>query len=196
MTILDATLLVGSAAVGFGLFEIVHRGLFQGWIWIMDHGLPDPNTWTALTAIVTCSDVAVFLIPLVAPWTLLLIALRLRPPRPSWKRIWRQPGMAACWAALIGWVWSVLAVLLAFDIVYVTRPNKTYRRPEEWIQTWLSDQVFMYVGLAVAAVWGVLFVSGRWTRPADWIDRMGRIVGFLWIVIGVVWGFRGYLEFV
>jgi len=29
MTLLDATLLVGSGAVGFGLFEIVHRGLFQ-----------------------------------------------------------------------------------------------------------------------------------------------------------------------
>jgi hypothetical protein len=196
MTLLDATLLVGSAAIGFGLFEIVHRGLFQGWIWIMDHGLPDPNSWTALSAIVTCSDVAVFLIPVVAPWTVLLILLRLRPPRPSWKRIWRQPGMAACLAAIVGWLWSALAVLLAFDIVYVTRPFRTYHPPFEWVQTWLSDEVFMYVGLAVAAAWTVIVASGRWTRPVDWIDWLGRIVGAIWIVIGVVWAFRAYIEFI
>ncbi len=196
MTLLDATLLIGSAAVGFGLFEIVHRGLFQGRIWIMDQGLPDANSWTALTAIVTCSDVAVFLIPLVGPWTLLLIALRLRAPRPRWRRIWRQPGMAACLAAVVGWIWSALALLLAFDIVYVTRPNTRWHPHDEWVQQWLSDEVFMYVGLAVAATWTVLLISGRWTRPADWIDRMGRIVGFLWILIGLVWAFREYLEFV
>jgi len=145
---------------------------------------------------VTCSDAAVFLVQLVAPWTLLLIALRLRAPRPRWRRIWRQPGMAACLAALVGWIWSALALLLAFDIVYVTRPSRRWHPHEEWVQKWLSDEVFMYVGLAVAATWTVLFISGRWTRPADWIDRMGRIVGFLWILIGLVWAIHEYLEFV
>jgi hypothetical protein len=36
MTLLDMTLLVGSAAFGLGGFELAHRTLFKGWIWILD----------------------------------------------------------------------------------------------------------------------------------------------------------------
>ena len=54
----------------------------------------------------------------------------------------------------------------------------------------------MYVGLAVAAVWVVQFASGRWRKPADWIDCCGRIVGACWIWIGLVWTLREYYEFV
>src|SRR5262249_44029448 len=122
MTLLEAILLVGSAAIGMGAFQYARRAWFRGWIWIADHGPPDFNTWTTLQVIVTCSDLVVFLIPLVAPWTLLLIALRMRPPRPSWRRIWRQPGMAACLAVLVGWCWSGLGLILALDVGYVARP--------------------------------------------------------------------------
>jgi hypothetical protein len=54
----------------------------------------------------------------------------------------------------------------------------------------------MYVGLAVGATWLVQFLSGRWRKSADWIDVMGRIVGVLWIVIGLAWTLHEYLEFV
>jgi hypothetical protein len=195
MTLLDAILLVGSAAVGMGAFQFARRAWFQGWILFADHGPPDLNTWTPLQVIVTCSDIVVFLIPLVAPWTLLLIMLRMRPPRPSWRRIWRQPGMAACLAALVGWCWSGLGLILALDVGYVARPRR-FIKPEEWAQKYLADEVFMYVGLAVAAAWLVLFFSGRWRRSADWIDSMGRLLGVLWIVIGLVWTLREYLDFV
>jgi hypothetical protein len=36
MNLLDATLLVGSAAIGLGLLELSHRTLFHGQIWILD----------------------------------------------------------------------------------------------------------------------------------------------------------------
>ena len=44
MTLLDAILLVGSAAIGLGLFELAHRTLFQGQIWLADHGVPNFQT--------------------------------------------------------------------------------------------------------------------------------------------------------
>lgn len=193
MTLLDTVLLVGSAAIGMGAFQIVRRGLFQGWIWIADHRIPDIHTWTTWDLIVTCSDISVFVLPLVTPWTLLLLALRMRPPRPTWRRIWRQPGMVACLAVLFGWTWSGLALILALDVGYLARPGRTLR-PEEWAQKYLSDEVFMYVGLAVAAAWFVQYVGGRWRRWADWIDLMGRLVGVCWIVIGLVWTLREYLD--
>ena len=194
MTLLDATLLVGSAAIGMGMFQYAYRGLFQGWIWILERGLPDNTNWTAVDVVVTCSDLTVFLIPMVAPWTVLLIVLRMRSPRSSWRRTWRQPGMAACLAALFGWCWSVLGLVLALDVAYVAQTRRSITLVE-WAQKYLSEEVFKYVGLAVAATWIVLFFSGRWRRSADWIDRMGRVVGVLWIVIGVVWTLHEYLDF-
>jgi hypothetical protein len=194
MTLLDAILVVGSAAVGMGMFQWARRALFRGWIWIIDHGLPDSQNWSAERIIVTCSDIMVFFIPLVAPWTVLLILLRMRPPRPAWRWVWRQPGMAACLAAILGWCWSGLALLLAVDLDYLARSNRTIP-PDRWAQKYLADEVFMYVGLAIAAVWTVQFLSGRWRRSADWIDLTGRVVGVLWILIGLVWTFREYLDF-
>jgi hypothetical protein len=195
MTLLDAVLLVGTATVGFGLFEMSHRTLFKGWIWLIDQGVPNVETWSTKQAIATCSDITVFLIPMLAPWTLLLIALRVRAPRRSWRRIWRQPGMAACLAAVFGWCWSLVALLLATDVGYVARSRRVITA-EEWAQKYLGDEVFMYVGLAVAAAWLVQYFSGRWRRPVDWIDVMGRVVGVLWIVIGLLWTLHEYLEFV
>jgi hypothetical protein len=195
LTLLDAILLVGSAAIGMGAFQFSRRAWFRGWIWIGDHGLPDIQTWTTWDLIGTCRDIVVFFIPLVAPWTLLLIALRMRPPRPSWRRIWRQPGMAACLAALVGWCWSGLGLILALDVGYVARPRR-FMKPEEWAQKYLADEVFMYVGLAVAAAWIVQLFGGQWRRSADWIDLMGRLMGILWILIGLVWTLHEYLDFV
>jgi hypothetical protein len=195
MTLLDAILLVGSAAIGMGAFQGVRRSLFQGWIWILERGLPDFSTWSTVDLVVTCSDLTVFLVPVVAPWTLLLIVLRLRAPRPRWRRIWGQPGMAACLAAVFGWCWSGLALILALDVGYVARPRR-YNSFEAWAQEYLSNQVFMYVGLAVAAAWVVQYASGRWRRSADWIDLIGRVVGVLWILVGLVWTLRAYLDFV
>jgi hypothetical protein len=195
MTLLDAILLVGSAAIGMGLFQLSRRDLFKGWIWIADQGLPDLHTWSTTQALVTCSDLTVYLLPLVIPWTLLLLVLRMRPPRPIGRRIWRQPGMAACLAAVLGWFWTIFPLLLAMNVEYVARSRRSIT-PTDWAQKYLSDELFMYIGLAIAATWFVQYLSGRWRRPADWIDRMGRVLGSLWILIGLVWTLHEYIDFV
>ncbi|HEX3450408.1 MAG TPA: hypothetical protein VHS97_19290 [Isosphaeraceae bacterium] len=195
MSLLEAILMVGSAAVGLGLFELSHRTLFKGLIWIADRGFPNIQSWSTLEALVTCSDITVFLLPVIIPWTFLLILLRMRSPRPSWRRIWRQPGMAACLVAVFAWLWTAVALLLAMNVEHVARARRVIT-PAAWAQKYLSDEVFMYVGLAVAAVWVVQYSSGRWRRSADWIDMMGRVVGALWIAIGLVWTLREYIEFV
>ena len=116
MTLLDSILLVGSAAVGLGLYEMAHRTFFQGWIWLTDQAAPDVRTWSSMEAIVTLCDITVFVIPVVAPWTVLLLLLRMRGARPTWRRIWRQPGMAACLAALLGWCWTMLVLMVAMNV--------------------------------------------------------------------------------
>jgi hypothetical protein len=192
-TVLDAVLLVGSAAVGFGLFQWVHRSMFQGWIWMIDHGLPRSGDWTSLNVLVTCTDTMVLFTPLAGSWTVLLLILTMRSPRPRWRQIWRQPGMAACLAFSLGWCWSFLGLLLALAPGQVGRSLRN-SPPLNWAQKFLADEVFMYVGLAVAATWINLWFSGRWRRSADWIDYMGRVVGVFWILNGLVWTARQYLD--
>jgi hypothetical protein len=195
MTLLDAVLLVGSAAIGLGLFELAHRTLFKGQIWLADNGVPNFKTWSTMEVLVLCSDIAAFSLPVVVPWTFLLIALRMRQPRPAWRRAWQQPGMAACLAAIVGWLWTVLPLLLAMNAGQVARSTRSITL-EEWANKYLGDELFMYVGAAVGATWLVQYMSGRWRKPADWIDVMGRIVGVMWIVIGLIWTLHEYMEFV
>jgi hypothetical protein len=195
LTLLDMTLLVGSAAIGMGVFTLARRSVFKGWIPLVDRGIPDVHTWTTWDVVASGTDISSFLLPLVGPWTFLLILLRLRNPRPSRRRIFSQPGMAACIAALVGWLWSGLGLLLAVDLDRVARSRRVITL-DEWVQKYLSDEVFMYCGLAVASVWFIQYFGGRWRRSADWIDRMGRAIGVLWIVIGIAWTLHEYLDVV
>ncbi len=39
-----------------------------------------------------------------------------------------------------------------------------------------------YVAAAVAGAWVVLVFAGWWRPEPNWIDRSGRVLGFLWIV--------------
>jgi hypothetical protein len=196
MPLIDAVLLVSTAAVGLGAFETIRRGLFRGWIWILERGLPDVHAWSGMEILVLFSDLAVFLIPVVAPWTLYLLARRLMTtPRATWRRIWRQPGMVACLAALFGWCWGGAGLLFALAASSAAQTTRIHAA-DAWAQKVLSDEVFMYVGLAVATAWLALLAGGRWRRSIDWIDSLGRLTGLAWIVIGLIWTVREYLEFI
>ena len=196
MTLLDAILLVGSAAVGLGLFELVHRTLFKGWIWIADLGIPDFQTWSTTQATRHLLGHHGVLAPGRGTVDVLADRARMRSPRPTWRRIWRQPGMAACLAALFALVWTVVALLLAMNVGRVARVATGASLPRIGRKSISCDEVFMYVGLAVAATWLVQYSERSMARSADWIDCMGRVVGVVWIVIGLVWTLHEYIEFV
>ena len=95
------------------------------------------------------------------------LILRLRRPRPPLRMVIRQPGFAACAA-------PVAVVLAALPLAFVT--------PSE-----LAGQVIEIGGqaLAVAAVplaWLSLIATRRWNPEPSWIDRLGRVLGVLWMV--------------
>jgi hypothetical protein len=71
MTVLDDVLLVGSAAFGIALFELAHRALIRGCVWLLYRGLPDAHQWSTSDAVFRCNDTASLLIPVAAPSTVL-----------------------------------------------------------------------------------------------------------------------------
>jgi len=95
------------------------------------------------------------------------LILRLRRPRPALRSLIYQPGFIAC--ALP--VFVVLASLPLGLIPFSTRAGQVIE---------IVGQVLM-VGAAPLA-WVLLILSRRWKPEPSWIDRLGRILGVLWIV--------------
>ena len=71
--------------------------------------------------------------------------------------------------------------------------DKLAADPKRWLFHYVVEELFAYVGLAVAAAWVGLALSGRWRHRVDWLDEFGRALGVFWIVAGMVWACRRYL---
>jgi hypothetical protein len=88
--------------------------------------------------------------------------LRLRHPRPEPRQLIRQSGFVACMV-------SMGAALAAFAIVGMG---------------WFSQSVLslrVMRGLALLLLWIVLGLP-PWRSEPNWIDRLGRAVGWGWII--------------
>src|SRR5262249_5075903 len=146
-------------------------GLFERW----------PRGWNFLMVIDRATGAAAMPLPLLGGGTLVLPILRLRNSRWSWSRLGHQPGLMACMAAVAGMIACAAvagsAFLLSWWLDGTPRPPS---RPMGWVI--LLDRLVIYAGISVAAVWITQVLTGRWRRSADWIDRLGRGVGGLWLV--------------
>lgn len=132
-------------------------------------------------------------------WTLALLILRLRSPRPAWRRLMLQPGfiveivtvlmlVVALFRVVIlcvltravGFGWSKM-LLFAFPIEVQSRPGMA-----TWavIRAWFLEPSSA-VALGVLSVWLVLALGRRCRPERNWIDRAGRLMGVLWFLAAV-----------
>ncbi len=94
------------------------------------------------------------------------LILRFRRPRPKLRALICQPGFAACAAPV--------ALLLVASPLALFAP------------TGLAGEVIENGGqilsvLAAPLAWVSLIATRRWGPEPGWIDRLGRIVGVLWM---------------
>jgi hypothetical protein len=109
-----------------------------------------------------------------------MLAIRLRRPRPTWRRLSRQPGVVACAAGTAAMAAGCLIVAVRLLFNSPTGPSFDS-------QGWLT--VESRVPVAILASWLLLALSGRWRAEPGWVDRVGRFLGFYWVG---VWLFRWY----
>jgi hypothetical protein len=64
----------------------------------------------------------------------------------------------------------------------------------EWITHYVLQELIKGAGLAVAIAWSMQLLAGKWNASPDWPDRLGRFLGLLWIVAGLLWATRPYLR--
>src|SRR5262249_4351146 len=121
-----------------------------------------------------------------ATWTVALLILRLRAPRPSARRLARQPGaMALASATLVA-----ATCLVALGLAGVAC---SLMGGFEWSLAFFVDSAWgvriyslILIGLpgwGVAGAWLTLIVGGRWRPEPSWIDRAGRLAGVVWIAL-------------
>jgi hypothetical protein len=129
------------------------------------------------------STIDFLLSPVLSYWTLGILVLRIRRPRPPLKRLWRQPGFVASCAAGTAILIRLLESLIwrRHDIIRI------FLETDRLARLMLSPSGDSpHVGPAVAAAWAILALSGRWRPEASWIDRCGRLIGVLWVLLALI----------
>jgi hypothetical protein len=175
-SLLDAMILVAAVAVGFGGTRML------GWGVTPDSGPASPLYWSLAHGSI---DIAVACLPSLMALTLTFFVIRLRGPRPSLRRVARQPGTVACCAVVLTmtvYVGQILMMALSFGrIAGVVEPVADFVKNHARAEIWT-----IHAGFAIAGAWLAQVLLGRWSPRACWIDRFGRALGVAWIVFGLV----------
>ena len=144
-------------------------------------------------------------VPLLVAWTITLLIMIVfpRPSRPNLDDVLRRPGATACGAAAAAIAISLINAV-PFLSAFVSRSFRNGAPPFGQI-VYTFDTQFLFTvgfdfgapGLAVAAVWSMQTLSGRWLPESNWLDQTGRAVGWVWIILKIIqpwvlstqWGF-------
>jgi hypothetical protein len=179
-TILDGMILVAALAGGFGLRRAA-EDILAG------HGFTSDGAivWVLYRIIEAEFPFLVTLTPAV-------LAMRLRRPRPRWRRLMRQPGTAASCAALFPVAISLVG-LWNFARSLEQAVPQAITRPDGGPAFGVSIVIIpigailgscgSFIGVWVTGAWLILALSGRCSPEKSWIDRLGRLVGIGWLSI-------------
>lgn len=179
-TILDGMILVAAVALGFAIRRAAEEMIAQ--YSFNNYYLYRTFPYRLIEAVV----------PFLATFTLGVLAMRLRRPRPRWRPLLRQPGMAASVAATIPiamalydlWTWMRFLDDPEASVAEGSVAHATYGF---FIDAPTLGELYGAYGTAVGAwvlgAWLILALSGRLRAEKSGIDRLGRLVGLAWLSI-------------
>jgi hypothetical protein len=185
-TIGDAMILIAAVAMSAALLTLRIDEDECACDYLLDVFESPQEGWTP---VVIADDICSVTLPLnlcLAPSTFAVLVLRLRHPRPAWRRLGREPGTLA---TLLGSMSaSVMALTVTLGVVFAAHPD--------WaaVIEIISGMVSSFVAAPIAGGWIATAIIGGWRPTSSWLDRTGRFIGVLWIVIGISGGLSsGYL---
>ncbi len=144
-----------------------------------------PEKWTPGLIWIYCSYVSAILKPLVISWSAAICILRLRKPRPTLRRVFRQPGMAACTAIVVSFSFEFARVVIWIFIRSISIIQLSYTSMLFGILMRLQQDVG---GGAVLIAWTILYLSRTARAERSWIDIAGRILGWYYLADSVILG--------
>lgn len=178
----DALILIAGLAAALALSR-VHRELYEGWSW--------SALWTLQPGESRKEHVVTLAMFLggVAPGpafvgSMTVLALRLRGPRPRVARLARQPGFLAGATVLLATAAGAL-LLAGYNLLIRPGPGQPPLSGPATLLLALLTMMPVPVGLAVMASWFTLALNRRWRPEPSWLDRAGRVFGWLWLLLAL-----------
>jgi hypothetical protein len=159
-SLLDVMVMIAATAIGLAFDRVVWLGtpLWNG---------TNPMTSRDLTLRAIALSV-----PVAAIWTIATVLLHLRHLRYPLRRMLRRPGMAASCAATV-------ALVLGGGLAACTMEGASVGLEGALV---FGCGLPVMAGSAVAAVWTLSMMVGRYRPVADWLDRLGRLMGLYWVL--------------
>jgi hypothetical protein len=191
-SIWDAMVLVAATAVALAMLVTsgtseyhLSASHLSDWVGDVVEGLRRPDKpWPSWewTIFLIQAPVILLLFPFCWAWTLAILGLRFRHPRPRRHRLACLPGAVACWSAAIPLVPGFVGCLLNWErqsAIFLT-PG-----PTTWTFGGYDELHLLFLpgcaGLAVLGSWTTLLLGRRWRAEPSWLDRIGRFLGIYWI---------------
>ena len=180
--ILDGMVLVAATAVGFAASHALAPELTPHDIW---QALTEPVGNRPIAEVIGgyLELVAILFLPNLMAWSVALLILGARGWRSRPKGRRRRPpapGTLACLAVTI-----VAALTAAFVLI-----GWALHRADAPLSSWIIEVGFEFMlneaASAVFWCWVTLALCRRWRAEPTWIDRAGRALGVVWILVGVV----------
>lgn len=158
-TLVDAMVLIAATGLSLVLIRDYLASQYTHYIFtsIIGRGL-----WSVASVWRLGSLASGMIAPLAVALSLALWLLRLREPRPSLHRVFRQPGMVACSAALFETGLFVIKACIATLYFYKVRSMM----PDSH-RLWMIR--LPWNGEVVAVAWLLLSLSGTWQAEPSWI---------------------------
>ncbi len=179
LNLADAMILVAATAVGL---SIVPSG-WTGWLGDAIAGR-NPGYLYGLSPVPRFNIhqlrrvLALGVNPTWLAWTYALLIIRLRNPRPSRRKLARQPGMMASCSAALMTTFGLIVNMYRNLSLY---PDQSFREAFAYLDG--------FAGPAVIVAWLTLCLGQRWRFERGPIDALGRILGVGWVAMYLIgWG--------
>jgi hypothetical protein len=186
-TLLDGMIAIGAIALGLAPLQ---------WMGLGEESMESLGSMNSPFLSATyLDDLVMVSLTLVTPsamaMTMSFLVLRLRQPRLRWCRLVRQPGTVASLALVLSWLFAgaFASIILVGDMtgkpIMASTGGPYVFGFRDWVQSFTIYSPPLG-GFAVVVAWSTQRLLGRWRAEASWVDRLGRLVGVVWIVIGIV----------
>jgi hypothetical protein len=181
----DAMVLVAATAVAFaiirhgwpaGIAFTTFGGQFEQWLFFWLHQV----------------------VPFPALWSFAVFAIDWRDRRKARRRGLRHAGLVANYAAtvaiavtaLIGTAFLIVHVLEDYQAIPKVFSHPTQMHP---FPPFANTPLEEIAGAAVLGAWSVMAASRQWRTERSWIDRLGRVLGGIWIALFLIYlyGYTG-----
>jgi hypothetical protein len=173
-TIGDGAILIAGTALGLGFWIARQKGNWG----VGNNYRPIPSSPQALSYF-ACS------VSLGMAWVVLLAPIRLHR---------RGRGLVACSPGFVAALAIVVTSLLDwYPWIKRAQGVNSMSYWDELLWGYTCENPSQYAP-ALATSWLVLWIGRRWSRPADWTDRLGRLLGIGTLALALIHPFLPYKE--